>query len=78
MVFNFDYGASDVVTNGYNGLVVKQNDCRQFVDAIERMLSSEALRKEYGTNALSVGQRYAKEKVFEKWLQIIFSTEEKT
>ena len=78
VVFNFDYGASDVVSNGYNGLVVKQNDCRQFVDAIERMLSSEALRKEYGTNALSVGQRYAKEKVFEKWLQIIFSTEEKT
>lgn len=71
VVFNFKYGASDVVTSGHNGLLVKQNDCRLFSDAMEKMLSSEALRKEYGTNALNVGQRYLKENVFGKWMQII-------
>ena len=71
VVFNFKYGASDVVTSGHNGIVVKQNDCRLFCDAMEKMLSSEALRKEYGTNALNVGRGYMKENVFKKWLQII-------
>ncbi|MGM9699487.1 MAG: glycosyltransferase family 4 protein [Prevotella sp.] len=71
VVFNFKYGATDVVRSGHNGIVVKQNDCGLMSDAIAKMLSSEALRKEYGTNALSIGRRYLKENVFKKWMQII-------
>lgn len=71
VVFNFQYGASDIVTNGHNGLIVEQGNTELFTEAVIKMLSSEALRKEYGTHALAVGKRYSKENIFKKWLELI-------
>lgn len=74
VVFNFQYGASDIVTNGHNGLIVEQGNTEQFTEAVIKMLSSEALRKEYGSNALAVGKRYSKENIFKKWIKLIEET----
>lgn len=71
VVFNFQYGASDIVSDGHNGLIVKQGNHKLFCEAVMRMLSSESLRKEYGTNALTIGNRYSKENIFKKWIQLI-------
>lgn len=71
VVFDYQYGASDIVSNGHNGFVVEQGNCRQFVDSVNKMISSEALRKEYGTNAVAVGMQYYRERIMYKWLQII-------
>ena len=73
VVTDFKYGASDIVKNNFNGLIVKQNDHKALADAINTMMSSEALRRQYGTNALSVGKQYYKENVFNKWLSLISS-----
>lgn len=74
VVFNFQYGASDIVTNGHNGLIVEQGNTELFTEATIKMLSSEILRKEYGTHALAVGKRYSKENIFKKWIKLIEET----
>lgn len=71
VVFDFQYGASDIVTNNHNGLLIEQGNTRLFTEAVIRMMSSESLRKAYGKNAVEIGRRYYKENIFNKWLHII-------
>ena len=71
VVFDFQYGASDIVTNNHNGLIIEQGNTRLFTEAVIRMMSSESLRKAYGKNAIETGRRYYKENIFNKWLHII-------
>ena len=71
VVFDFQYGASDIVTNNHNGLIIEQGNTRLFTEAVIRMMSSESLRKAYGKNAVEIGRRYYKENIFNKWLHII-------
>ncbi len=71
VTFNFQYGASDIITNGYNGLIIKQDDKRAFVEALYQLISDSQLREQYGKNARLVGQRYLKECIFDKWQQLL-------
>ena len=71
VVFNFQYGASDIITNEYNGLIVEQDNCKKYIQAVMKMISSEELRKKYGTHAFDVGKNYSKEPLFNKWIKII-------
>ena len=71
VVFNFKFGAADIVQNGVNGIIVEQNDCKAFSEALCKMMSSEDMRKKYGQNALEVGRQYFKDNVFGKWVELI-------
>lgn len=71
VVFNFQYGASDIITNEYNGLIVEQNNCKKYIQAVMKMMSSEEQLKEYGKNALRIGKHYYKDNIFCKWIRLI-------
>lgn len=71
VVTDFKYGASDIVQNGINGLIVRQYDNKALADAINTMISSEEMRQECGRNARIVGEQYYKENVFSKWISLI-------
>lgn len=71
VTFDFQYGASDIVENGYNGLLVPQGDKKQFSEAILQMTASEKLRQECGIHAINTGKRYSRENIFPKWVQLI-------
>ena len=71
VVFDYQYGASDIVSNGHNGLIIEQANSKQLIEAAMKMMSSEKLRKQYGTNALEIGKRYSKENIFNKWIELI-------
>ena len=71
VVFNFKFGAADIVQNGVNGIIVEQDDCNAFSEALCKMMSSEDMRKKYGENALEVGRQYFKDNVFGKWVELI-------
>ena len=71
VVFDFKYGARDIVTNGYNGMIARQGDKKGFVDAIDIMMRSPKLRLQYGHNAIEVGMRYHKEKILFRWFELI-------
>lgn len=71
VVFNFHYGASDIITNEYNGLIVEQDNYKKYIQAVIKMMASEEQRKEYGTHALTIGKQYSKGYIFGKWIQVI-------
>lgn len=73
VVTNYQFGASDIVEDGFNGLLVPQGDIRALIDAINRMLSSEKLRREYGRNAIEVGKRFYKDRIISQWTSLIDS-----
>lgn len=64
VVFNFKYGASDIIQNEYNGLIVAQDDENAFTEAIFRLIGNPLLRKQLGTHALEIGDKYAKSNIF--------------
>ena len=71
VVFNYEYGANDIIENEYNGILVEQGKCKYYIEAIMKMMSSKELRKEYGTNAISISKQYYRENIINKWIQII-------
>lgn len=71
VVFDFKFGASDIVRNGHNGIIVPQGDSKAFCEALCSMMNSEDKRKEYGHNALEMGKQYFKNNVFSKWIEFI-------
>ncbi|WP_417097304.1 glycosyltransferase family 4 protein [Leyella stercorea] len=71
VVFNFKFGAADIVQNGVNGIIVEQDDCKALSEALCKMMSSEDMRKKYGQNAFEVGKQYFKNNVFSKWIELL-------
>lgn len=71
VVTDFLYGATDIVTNGSNGIVVEQGNAKAITDAVCCMMESEVLRREYGTAARTAARKYLKENVFGMWEKLI-------
>ena len=68
---DFQYGASDIIANGRNGIIVPQGNKKALAEAVCHMMSSEELRREYGTAARTTAQRFFKENVFGMWTELI-------
>lgn len=71
VAFDFQNGASDIIKDGYNGLLVEQGNIKQLAEAIIKMAESNQMRQEYGKHALSMMQAYYREKIFDKWTDLI-------
>lgn len=71
--FNFQYGASDIIQDGYNGLLVEQDNIPQLAEAIIKMTNSRQIRQEYGQHAHSLTTAYYQENIFSKWTDLIAS-----
>lgn len=71
VVTDFQYGATDIITNGRNGLIVTQGDNKALAEAVCRMMSSEELRRQYGMAAKDEVKTYFKENVFALWTSLI-------
>lgn len=71
VVTDYVYGASDIVTDRFNGILVRQGDKEAMIDAILEMIGSEMLRQEYGNNARIAAQKYSKENIMCKWIELI-------
>ncbi|MEO0162609.1 MAG: glycosyltransferase family 4 protein [candidate division WOR-3 bacterium] len=64
-------GITDVVINGYNGLLVKDNDPKELAEAIKRLVHDEALRKRLGDNAKKViDERFNWDKIVDKLIEL--------
>ena len=71
VTFDFKYGASDIIQNEHNGLIVTQDNQNAFTEAITRLISNPLLRKELGMHALETGNKYAKSNILKKWEEIL-------
>lgn len=71
VTFDFQYGARDIIHNGENGIIVKQDDTKAFTEAICKMMDSEPLRHDYGQKAQLLATQYNKGNIFNKWVSLL-------
>lgn len=74
IVFDYEYGASDIVTDGVNGFLVPQNDTKTFTDRLAQMMDSEAMRAQFGTKAKETAKAFFTENIMWKWQKLIQET----
>ena len=62
---------SEIVENNVSGILVKDNNIREFQEAIEKLMSDKQLRLEMGKNCLNRSKLFNKESTTKKWKNII-------
>lgn len=75
VVFDFKYGAADVIKDGVNGIIVDEGDTDAFIQAATDMMGSASMRKEYGESAQVMAHAYFEENIIGKWTDIILQTQ---
>ena len=71
VTFNFKYGACDIIQDGVNGIIVRQDDNDAFITGISKMINSEEMRHNYGIKAQAMASKYAQPNIFKKWLSLL-------
>lgn len=71
VVFNFKYGAKEIINNKVNGLIINQHDNNAFAKALLYMMNDADIRKTYGENAIEIAAAYSVEHVMPKWENLI-------
>ena len=69
--FDCETGPGELVQNEYNGLLVKNQDFSALHKALERMINDNFLYDLCKENAKTSVTSYSKEKISEKWLDLI-------
>jgi glycosyltransferase involved in cell wall biosynthesis len=64
-------GMEDVITDGVNGFVVPQDNYDQLADRISELLSDDELRKKVGQEAQRLSARFSKQKICERWGDLV-------
>ena len=60
-------GPSSIITEGYDGYVVKNRSVEQMADTICFLIENKSLRKQIGHNAVVTSQRYSIAEIMPKW-----------
>lgn len=71
VTFNFKYGASGIIRNNVNGLIVPQDDTAAYTRALSAMMSDEAMRARCGAEARLTAKRYTRDEIIAKWQRLI-------
>lgn len=68
--YDFKCGPKDVIRNGENGFIIKENDKEAFVKALNKLMEDESLRKFMGNNAKSLSNRYSHKTIMKEWIDL--------
>ena len=71
IVFNTSEAFSEIITDGYNGFLVKEGDMRTFCKRIEQLTTDEELWFRMANNALESAQKFNLDNTIKKWEEII-------
>jgi glycosyltransferase involved in cell wall biosynthesis len=69
-----DYGPREIIKDGHNGLLVRQNDLNALADGITDVLTNETLKNNLQHNALLINQTNSAGHITNLWQQTIFGT----
>lgn len=70
IAFDCKCGPSDIITNGINGILIKDNDINGFADALLRLMANKELRQQMGREATKVSERYSEERIMNRWMEL--------
>jgi len=65
------FGASELIENGYDGLLAEPNDAKSLADNIEFLLENEYERKQIGLEAFAKAQKFSWENTLDIFHQIL-------
>lgn len=63
----------DIITDGYDGCVIKNNDIEAYVEKMEWLMTHEHDRKQIALNGLKSSQRFTIDKIMDQWVEMIES-----
>lgn len=70
IVATYKTGAISAVSEGYNGLLVNQNDSRATADAVLKILENPELKVKIGNNSREWAKEFSWEKIIKKYIEI--------
>lgn len=70
VVASFDSGATSATKEGYNSILVPQNDPQKTADAIIKIISDEDLKANFSKNSLEWGKEFSWGKIIKKYIEI--------
>ncbi len=65
--FNCNYGPSEIIENGSNGLLVPAEDVRALANSMSQLATSSDLRQAIGHNAAEIASRLTIESIAHQW-----------
>jgi glycosyltransferase involved in cell wall biosynthesis len=69
--FACDSGPAEIVRDGTDGLLVPPDDVPRLADALDRLMSDDALRQQLAHRAQEVARRFSREMFFSCWDAIL-------
>ena len=73
VAFDCPYGPSDIITDGVDGLLVKDRSIEDFANKVCRLIEDEDLRRRMGVAGAKSSQRYSAEKIMPLWRNLFES-----
>lgn len=67
VAFDCPYGPSEIITDGYDGFLIKSGDVNAFVEKLILLMDDDGLRKRMGQHAVASSRRYSKERIIPLW-----------
>ena len=67
--FDFPCGPHDLISDGNNGVLVKEGDCLGLAAAMERIMRDRALRMRMAAEARKITEYYTETNVMKQWTQ---------
>lgn len=71
--FDCPHGPKEIVSHGETGLLVPNGNIAAFAEALSRMISSSAMRREMSEEALKQVERFGNQVIISKWIDLINS-----
>lgn len=71
IVFNTSETFSEIITDGYNGFLVKEGDMRSFASKVKLLATDDSLWKTMAKNALMSAHKFTLAETIKKWEEII-------
>lgn len=71
VAFNCESGPGDIVRNDIDGLLVQAGDVAALAEAMRKLAEDSALRERYAQRADEVLQRFALNRIFAQWEELI-------
>ena len=65
-------GLPNLIIDGFNGLLINPHE-QELINALNRVLNSEALRQKLSQNAVTVAQAFDKSVWMDRWKSVICS-----
>lgn len=71
VAYETESGVSDIVDDGVNGYIIKNRNQKEMIAKIKVIMSDKQLRKRLGEAARQKAFQFEKDKIVEKWLEIL-------